>query len=501
MAKEERYITIPNTQEKIYEGSVVELFRLPNLQWILHYGYYNYNGIRRKGWYFSSIPADSEMPVFNEDLVRLRVIDGPDEPMPVPPGPCPPPGPYPPTPPLPPHPPMPAPIPYTSRDKKQVDEAMITLDDLEERDKFGSAWLVNGKLVRVNDSDGEGNPEYYTWNSEESKWELASLGYRYMTREEIESATGSDIVSIEWANEDGALVVTNRAATPVSPIQLSSVAHDPIYTEEELTLRIPVYGKSDLIMTIPKGEKILSVEFEANWHFDDGHDGPAIVITVSDGESTRTIAGDASSMVNLYKGKETASIKVTVSSETAEIAADVKISAVAGNPLNIDNEGLYVDLSGVVGKREIAAGYLLVADGEGGFTYAGDGIEVDTTTAISDLTNPEKKVVTANLIADAIAGAILALKLDLETQINELSAQFTLFDERLTALEEAVTAVDERLDFDEHNTDEILIANGENLVGSGYTIGGAELDTESATNNKLATEEAVLNVVGWKSFS
>ena len=116
----EKYIIVPGTQQKIYEGTVVVLFRLPNLKWILHNGYYNYGGKRRRGWYFSSIPADSAMPVFQEDLVNLRIVDEP--------GPCPP---YPPFPPVPPIPPVPIPTPFTPADKKQLDAAMLTLKILK----------------------------------------------------------------------------------------------------------------------------------------------------------------------------------------------------------------------------------------------------------------------------------------------------------------------------------------------------------------------------------
>ena len=163
------YIIIPGTHQKVYENSVVVLFRLPDTKWILHCGYYSYNGVRQKGWYFSSIPSNTVMPVFIEDLVAMKVISGPQ--------PVPPPGPHPPFPPCPPgpHPPAPIPIIFTPEDKKMIDASMITVETLEDRDRLSGDWLINGKIIRVNNV--EGAVEYYEWQSDNQQWVPASLGY------------------------------------------------------------------------------------------------------------------------------------------------------------------------------------------------------------------------------------------------------------------------------------------------------------------------------------
>lgn len=478
------YVIIPDTQQKVYEGSVVMLFRLPNLKWILRNGYYNYNGRKRKGWYFCSIPADTEMPVFTEDLVRLKVLEGGEVPCPPGPGPgpIPPgPGPFPPVPPgpgpCPPVPPAPIPIPFTPQDKRQVDAAMITVDTLEDRDRMGSEWLNDGKIVRVNDSDGQGTVEYYSWNHDKLEWEEASLGYRYMTRAEIEQAIGDDIVEIKWSDEHGALVLTNNAGTELPPVKLFGVAHDPIYAPEELKLTIPIYGKDDFEMVIPKDTYVKSIRYEAEWLFDDGHIGPAIVITVTDGTQDTDIAGDASDLVNIYEGSDTATARIRVDGEECKIVADVKLSSLLDNPIKVDNEGLWVDLSGVVGKQQIQTGFLLVADGNGEFTYAGNGIEIETSTAISDLTNPEKKVVTANLIADAISAAFSALEMTLEARIH---------------------GIENRIDFGEGMDGDILVSSGNRLARANYRVGNEVLDPES--ENTVATEKAVAGAISWNTF-
>lgn len=208
MAKAEEYVVIPGTQQRLYEGSVVMLNRLPDLRWMIHYGYYSYSGKKQKGWYFSSVPGDTTMPVFNEDLLAMEIIDEPNEmyqsepdysseryeyPRPYPPRPYPPtpypPGPYPPRPylpgPYPPYPYPPRPIPFTLRDKVQIDSSLVTVDTLAERNRLAMWGIQHGRIVRVNNIDGKGTLEYYSWNAATSSWDEASFGPRYMTRAEV----------------------------------------------------------------------------------------------------------------------------------------------------------------------------------------------------------------------------------------------------------------------------------------------------------------------------
>lgn len=488
MAKCDEYVIIPGTGQKVYEGSVVILYRLPNLRWILHYGYYNYNGKKQKGWYFSSIPSDTTMPVFNEDLVAMRVIDSPPGPVP----PCPPCPPHPPVPPFPPgpgpEPPAPIPIPFTPHDKMQVDAAMLTLDNLVERDKLSNSLLQDGKIVRVNDIDGHGTLEYYSWNAQASAWEQASLGYRYMTRDEIEEAIADDIIDIVWSNENGALVLTNNGHTELNPVELTGVAHDPIFEHEELKITIPVYGRDPIEIVIPKDKYLRQLRFEMNTQIGTKV-VPAIIATVSDGSTEEEIVCDISGVRGLFEGDESTTATINIDSENGHVVANVKLSSIMNNPLKVDNEGMYVDLSGVVAKQAIDEGFLLVADGNGEFTYGGDGVGIEQSTAISDLTDPTKKVVTANLIVDAISAAIEALKIVLEGEIADLATR--------------IDSIEEKIDFNSgggaSGDGVVLVTSGDKLSRSFYTIGDDELDPESE-EDKVATEKAVINAVSWHSF-
>ena len=163
------YLVIPDTGIKLYSGAVVELSRFPGTRWVVHLGWYNYNGSQYQGWYFCSIPAQTTIPVTEDDLRLLTIISntGSDCEYPVNPGQCP--GPYPPG-------PGPNPgVPFTPRNAYELDRAWITVDTIAQRNELNQRLLPNGKIVRVND-DGTGNAQYYRWNQTTCTWESETFG-------------------------------------------------------------------------------------------------------------------------------------------------------------------------------------------------------------------------------------------------------------------------------------------------------------------------------------
>lgn len=175
-----QYVIIPDTQQKVYKGSVVVLYRLPDLRWVLYYGPYDYLGTRRRGWYFSEITKGTVIPVTDRDLVRLKVIHSP-KPGVLPP--APPPGPLPPEPePVPepePSPVVPVPAPFTRDDKKRLKQAMLTVPDMNGLHELEDDSLIDGKVVRVNDIDGQGTVGYYSWNKKAKEWEYGPFSEKY----------------------------------------------------------------------------------------------------------------------------------------------------------------------------------------------------------------------------------------------------------------------------------------------------------------------------------
>ena len=160
---------IPGSNIEISDGTVVTLANYPGVKWIVHYGWYRYNGTQCYGWYFSSIPTQTTMPVTDDDLATCAVIVSPDGQCP--PGPCPP---YPPCPPGPgPHPCPPGPPVPPSR--PVVDPAFITVQTLIDRDRINAfgKYVPDGKLVRVNNVDGQ--VKYYVWNAYNNVWDETTI--------------------------------------------------------------------------------------------------------------------------------------------------------------------------------------------------------------------------------------------------------------------------------------------------------------------------------------
>ena len=171
----DEYLIVPGTSQRIVDGDVVIIQRLPLTKWVVHHGNYMYNGVMREGWYLSAIPSQTVMPLAESDLYGIVLVDKNIRPRPYPPMP-----PFPPCPPVPPVPPGPEPgpdvVPFTKEDKAILDRSMITVEDLEARDALSSDKLINGRVVRVNDY--EGHVEYFEWDSATTTWKLLNYGAR-----------------------------------------------------------------------------------------------------------------------------------------------------------------------------------------------------------------------------------------------------------------------------------------------------------------------------------
>lgn len=456
------YIILPVTNRKVYEGSTVVLNRLPRVKWILSCGFYTYNDKQKKGWYFEAIPSGNVMPVFTEDLYDIKIITplSPVDPpiAHIPPEPTP--GPTP---------PGPKPIEFTEEDKEMIMRSTITVDSLEERDKLSSHDLPEGKVVRVNDV--EGHVDYFEWDRESENWIPATLGRRYMTKAEIESAIGPAIVDIEYKDDEGilALVAYNQQEIELA---LNGLAKEPTYNEHELQLRIPVIGQEDFTLTIPKDVYIQTLTIVPDYD-DDGTIHPALVLSIEENGNERDIVADATSIYNSYIGSDTSTVTVNITSGNV-VSATARISLAEGNALSSSQDGLFVDISGKVDKVTLSEDYILVSDGLGGFTKAGNGLKVFTEGSLEDVSN--KGVVTANLITQGINAAIQAIDID---SINN----------RISQLEQAQVG--------EGAPGHIVISTASGVTRSELTPGS---DTLSDSSNTLAKESAVVDAFQWKTF-
>lgn len=215
----QEYIITPDGKT-LYDGTIVIIRRFPGTKWILHQGFYSFEGAKLSGWYFVSIPGEATMPMYETDLIGIRVVGGSN---PCPPFPPPvPPHPYPPTPPGPcPVPPMS--YPYTRYDRDTVYRAAMTVDTVAELHALQVRDIQDGKIVRVNNY--EGRIEYFEWSVKEQVWKLLSLGDRYpdisyisdtyATKESVDAldqrleVVEDTLDQMDWVNMDELVEGTN----------------------------------------------------------------------------------------------------------------------------------------------------------------------------------------------------------------------------------------------------------------------------------------------------
>lgn len=60
----------------ISTGSIVILDRFPEIKWVVHYGWFESEcSDMQNGWYLKEIPSGSIIPLTNEDMAHIRIIE------------------------------------------------------------------------------------------------------------------------------------------------------------------------------------------------------------------------------------------------------------------------------------------------------------------------------------------------------------------------------------------------------------------------------------------
>ena len=283
----DEYFIIPFTGQRVYDGTVVIIQRLPSLKFIARNGYYEYDGEAKEGWHLVDVGDSSIMPLFRGDLNGM-IIDGepyPPGPIgPIPPHPHPGPGPSP-RPPYPPFPPGPGPTPLTPSDRAVLNSAMITVPTLADRDRLDSNWLIDGRVVRVNNSGGK--LAYYQWNAKTLSWEDFDLGDKFMNRAQIEEALSPLVKKIDY-NREGSVVVTMQNGVE-EIVDLVGATVNAEYDESTSTLTLPIVGGDTLTVS---DEVVASAEFNKHQELPSGETCQALIIDLTKGEDSRKIVAD-----------------------------------------------------------------------------------------------------------------------------------------------------------------------------------------------------------------
>ena len=146
------FIVIPGTDIRLYDSDIVKLSNRPRTKWVVHLGWYTYQGVQSFGWYFVSINKGEILPVSVVDLslCTLETIktqgselyDGRVTNFT---------------------------RPFTPADAEVLNRTFITVETNTQRDNLDKSKLVNGRLVRVNNVGGVVN--YYAWNAETQIWD------------------------------------------------------------------------------------------------------------------------------------------------------------------------------------------------------------------------------------------------------------------------------------------------------------------------------------------
>lgn len=164
-------LKIPDSDVELHDGSVISFIESSDKKWILHHGNYIQDCQSYCGWYLCSIPDGAVIPADTDILKDIIVVDNsvgftnmccpaPDL---YPPGQCP-----------------PGPslnhriVPAVPKELvHNIDAAFLTVGNLEERDALSTERFPDGKLICVNDVDGE--RKYYIWDKPTSTWFEVSL--------------------------------------------------------------------------------------------------------------------------------------------------------------------------------------------------------------------------------------------------------------------------------------------------------------------------------------
>lgn len=171
--KRPEFLPVPDSDIKLFDGNIVMFDTHPCVKWVTHLGFYKYEGKQYNGWYFTSVPDQELMPVHIADLRTVHKIsntmNGPKRKRRIHPKPVPPP-----------FPPGPDVTIFTVDDKDHLDRAWLTLDTIAQRDALDKIGLKDGKIVRVNDVNGE--VRFFQWSAENDHWE----DFNIATKEDIE---------------------------------------------------------------------------------------------------------------------------------------------------------------------------------------------------------------------------------------------------------------------------------------------------------------------------
>lgn len=264
----------------------------------------------------------------------------------------------------------------------------------------GRLYIDNNTFAMSVTMDGstwiQASPGYLTngteWAAADSN-KLATIG---LIKKGIQEAIDAIALTTSFENSTGTVTVGAGAGAV-----LTGVAHDPEWDAGQLTLTIPVYGGSSIVVNIPKDKFVTAGQYYKDYpDSDSATHHNVIVLTIDNQEEPVIIPAEA--LVNVYTADNAdKNVAITVS-EDNKISASVVIDPAEGNALVTSATGLKVDISGKMDKISSATGTRIA------MTTADGGISESSYTVLTegDMGSANTVIPTANLIAAAISAAV-----------------------------------------------------------------------------------------------
>ena len=146
-----KYVVIPGTNIRLYDGDIVTVTKFPNSKFQIYCGWYVYKQVQNYGWYLSELTTGRVYPVNTVDLTTCTLVttraqgstykSGPE---------------------------LQYTRPFTDSDFEILNRSFITVATIEQRDNLDTSKLIDGRMVRVNDDGGSAG--YYIWDAENQTW-------------------------------------------------------------------------------------------------------------------------------------------------------------------------------------------------------------------------------------------------------------------------------------------------------------------------------------------
>lgn len=252
---------------------------------------------------------------------------------------------------------------------------------------------------------------------------------------------------------------------------LTGVAHGATYDSTKLKITIPMYGKDDLVIDIPKDKFVTAGQYYEDYPATGTATHHKVIVLTIDNQDDPVII-PAEALVNIYTADNTnKDITITVTDDN-KISAQAKIDPVEGNALISTASGLKVDLSAKLDKLANASGSKIV-------TSKADGTIEESLFSVQstgDMSENNTDVPVASVVRAFVTAAIAALQESLEEKINK------------------------KVDKVEGTVDNIVVFGASGAIkDSNKSIGGATLK-DNPDENTIATEAAVADAFSWKDI-